>query len=179
MNQSISILTSSISNGPYTNLGGKPSVPLDDGANINGMFHWDSIHGGEVFSVIYVKNSNYTQSASDVSAAIDVKIKKDLIRDIVMQKYLEYLSINVFIPSYVTKNYEHPPITPDGYFIDSYPKRITDFISSDLLNRSIIFLKESLDPGEFIPVIIKLKLTGPMGVIFKLPIAINTYVGVF
>lgn len=179
MNQSISILSSSIENGPYKNLGGPPSFVVGEDSYLNGMFHWDSIHGAEVFNILYLKNSNYSQLSINLDAAVEVRIEKTLISDIILQKYLHYLSVDIFIPSYVTKNYQHPAITPDGYFIDSYPKKITDFVDETMLNRSIVFIDGALAPGEFMPIVIRLKLDGPLGIVFKLPVVLNTYVGVF
>ena len=179
MSQLIKIYKSTITNGPVTNLGGPPLIELQDDEYLNGFFNWDSIHSSSVYSVLYAKNDNYSATTSNLSVAIQVRIDYDKNLDISEEYYLRSLTIDLLRPQYAEIGYVHPPITVDGYFIDAYPKRVIDFVQADEFGRKILFIDDTLQPGQFFPFIVRLTLKEPLGTIFKQPIKFNIYSGVF
>ena len=175
----INVYKSTITNGPVTNLGGPPSIVLQENETINGFFNWDSIHANSIYSIFYVKNDNYSGTSSNLTTALEIRLDYTKNLDIVAEEYLRSLQIDILRPNYATIGYVHPAITLDGFFVESYPKKITDFVQDDELGRRILFIEDSLAPGDFFPFIVRLTLTEPVGPIFRQPLKINTYSGVF
>ena len=180
MSQLIKVYKSSVSNGPIQSLGGPPLVELRSGDYINGFFNWDSIHpNSSIYTVLYVKNDNFATTSSNLSVALEMRIDYTKNLDVVDEYYLRSLSLDLLRPQYATIGYVHPAITIDGFFVDSHPKKITDFVQDDELGRQVLFINDALTPGDFFPIIVRLTLQEPIGTVFKQPIKINIYSGVF
>jgi len=179
MNQLIKVYKSSVTNGPIKNLGGPPLVALQDNEYITGFFNWDSVHPTDIYSIFYAKNDTYSTAASTLSVALQVRIDYDANIDVIKESYLRALSVDIFRPNYAEIGYVHPPITVEGFFVDAYPKQIVDFVQEEEFGRKILFIDNVLQPGQFFPFIIRLSLNEPIGTVFKQPIKINVYTGVF
>lgn len=180
MNQSVSIYLSTPHEGKsYKNLGGPPTIPLQDDMYVAHIFEIESLHGGEVFAVLYARNDSFSVTQTNSSAAIAVGIDYTSNADIVDEEYLRSVNLTIYRPTYITKNYTHPPITPLGQFVNEPQNNVKDFIPDLDLNRKVLFIDEILEPGEYIPFLLRLTIKQPIPTVFSQKIIFNIFSGVF
>lgn len=162
-------------------LGGKVGSVIESNVILDLFQSVDSYYSTNRFydyRVLYIKNVS-PQNIVALNPIIYVQTNFYPYLDRARIYDLSKIKINFLVPPYVTKNYIHPIITPDG-IITTTGQSLDSFMStSTISNYSYrLSLDVELLPNDFFPIIIRREVEGPLPLITNYVMKTQIFYGV-